>query len=81
MIQSVLMLLAPVREWSEPPFTMVRQARCMATRPASGSCKDRRHKLHHGTLLVLAVAGNALGLTVFLTGLGLVLRLAEVMLS
>jgi hypothetical protein len=49
----------------------------MATRPELAIARDWRQTGGFG----LAVAGNALGLLLFLASLGLVLRLAEVLLS
>ncbi len=77
MIQSVLMLLAPVQQAPATPSAGPLRCRRMATRPALQAVNLWQHRAVTG----LAVLGNALGLLLFLAGLGLVLRLAEVLLS
>ncbi len=78
MIQTLLLLLAPAREVPVilPAVPRPGQHR-MATRPQTQS---RRHGWQQARC-VLAIAGDSLGLLLFLAGLGLVLRLAEVLLS
>ena len=77
MIQSALMLLAPGQEAPATPSAGPLRCRQMATRPALQAANLWQHRAVTG----LAVLGNALGLLLFLAGLGLVLRLAEVLLS
>jgi len=77
MIRAVLMLLAPAQKVSVIPCAEAVQCKRMATRPAPLAV---RHWWHM-TVTGLAVVANALGLMLFLAGLGLVLRLAEVSLS
>ena len=79
MMQNVLMLLAPAHgPMSAPPqSTCPASSRAMATRARSGSPEGLKPALG----AALSVAGNALGLILFLAGLGLVLRLAEILLS
>jgi len=78
MIQTVLMFLAPAQ--SPPAFpgaASVTNSSAMATRLHSRAI----HGWRKSASIVLSVAGNALGLILFLAGLALVLRLAEVLLS
>jgi hypothetical protein len=84
MIQSVLMLFAPAQESPLPGSTqarapiLARPGNQMATRPqASG----RRKWWWQQASCVLAVVASSLGFMLFLAGLGLVLRVAEVLLS
>jgi len=77
MIQTVLMLLAPVERLAAIPSTAPDLAKPMATRPIPAAVGNWRGRAALG----LAVVANALGLLLFLAGLGLVLRLAEVLLS
>lgn len=77
MIQTVLMLLAPPPNLSVNPHAVPGPRKRMATRPPSAVARDWRQTASIG----LAVAGNALGLLLFLASLGLVLRLAEVLSS
>lgn len=77
MIQTVLMFLAPAQEASAIPPVGPVPGSAMATRLGSGQLQDWQQSA--GT--ILAVAANTLGLILFLAGLGLVLRLAEVLLS
>ncbi|HLF31023.1 MAG TPA: hypothetical protein VI566_08350 [Xanthomonadales bacterium] len=78
MIQSVLMLLAPARSLPVTTRPVPAEHKRMATRPPARTITgDWRQTACIG----LAVAGNALGLLLFLVSLGLLLRLAEVLLS
>jgi len=83
MIQAFLMLLAPASsaaaDQSGVPVLVTGASpnRRMATRPAAHNSRSWRQNFGIG----LAIAGNALGLLVFLAGLGMVLRLGEVLLS
>ena len=77
MIQSILLLLAPAQKTPVIPSVEPPQCKRMATRPVRQVIQHWRHKATTG----LAVLGNAAGLLLFLAGLGLVLRSAEVLLS
>jgi hypothetical protein len=77
MIQSVLLLLAPAQKVPVIPSTEPLACKAMATRPALEAINHWRHRAAAG----LVVIANAAGLLLFLAGLGLVLRLAEVLLS
>ena len=77
MIQSVLLLLAPAQRLSVNPSTEPLLIRPMATRPTPPAMQWWRYKASN----VMAVIANAMGLLLFLAGLGLVLRLAELLLS
>jgi hypothetical protein len=83
MIQAFLMLLAPASSAADDqngvpvPVTWAPPNRRMATRPAAHNARSWRRNFGFG----LAIAGNALGLLVFLAGLGMILRLGEVLLS
>jgi len=77
MIQSILMLLAPAEKLTAIPSAVPDPGKEMATRPTPPVVPDWRRNAALG----LGVVANALGLLLFLSGLGLVLRLAEVLLS
>ena len=76
MIQTPLMLMTPAQNVVPIPFTAPAPRLTMATRLVPGHERSWRQASGFG----FAVAGNALGLLLFLTGLGVVLRLAEVLL-
>ena len=75
MIQTVLMFLAPDGAAPERSRTAPPGFRPMATFPARPL--ERRWKMRTGT--VLAVLGNAVGLILLMAGIGVVLRLAEIL--
>lgn len=77
MIQSVVLLFAPPRQSPPIPSTVPAAVNRMATRPQECS----RRKGWQQARSVLVVAASSLGFMLFLAGLGLVLRLAEVLLS
>lgn len=78
MIQTVVLLFAPARELPVIVPVIPRSGHHrMATRPQAPS----RRKGWQQARSVLAIAASSLGFILFLAGLGLVLRLAEVLLS
>jgi len=77
MIQSILLLLAPAQKTPVIPPVESPQGKRMVTRPVRQVIRHWQHKAATG----LVVLGNAAGLLLFLAGLGLVLRSAEVLLS
>ena len=77
MIQTVVLLFAPARELPAFPSTVPAAVNRMATRPHECS----RRKGWQQARSLLAIIGSSLGFMLFLAGLGLVLRLAEVLLS
>jgi len=78
MIQTVLLLFAPARDLQAIPFTLPAAVNRMATRPQA---PGRRKWWWQQARCVLAVAASSLGFMLFLASLGLVLRVAEVLLS
>ena len=79
MIQTVVLLFAPARELPVIVSVIPRSGQYrMATRPQAPS---RRNRWSQQARSVLAIAASSLGFMLFLAGLGLVLRLAEVLLS
>lgn len=80
MIQSLLMFLAPAQE-AAGTAAEPRQGACMATRQTlaqpSGFMQRRKQQISAW----LGVLLNAAGFIVFMAGLWLVLRLAELLLS
>jgi len=77
MIQSVMLLLAPAQKLPVTPYTEPMPFKPMASRPVLRPVQPWRQKASTS----MAVIASALGLLLFLAGLGLVLRLAEVLLS
>jgi hypothetical protein len=77
MIQSVLLLLAPAQKVAVIPSSEPPACKVMASRPALQAINHWWHRAVTG----LVVIANAAGLLLFLAGLGLVLRSAEVLLS
>ena len=76
MNHSVLMFLAPAHTVSSH-IAGGQAAGGMATRPR----KPLRRAWRQLALQAACIAGDAMGLILFLAGLGLVLRLAEILLS
>jgi len=79
-IQTFLMFLAPAHEPAECAHNLG-QMPSMATRVRRTSQTPGKPALQSRIAHWLAVVGNAAGFVVFLTGLLLVLRLAELLLS
>ena len=77
MIQTLLLFLAPNQELPTIPQIGCRFGGQMATR--AHSVLPRKWGQQAKSMLV--ITGNSLGLILFLGGLGLVLRLVEVMLT
>jgi hypothetical protein len=80
MMQSLLLLLAPAHEPPEISPNMARPAGLMATRLRPGGRHKRRIRIGERALQLLVITGNAFGFVVLLAGLGLVLRVAEVLM-
>lgn len=76
MIQSFLTMLAPSQAFSDDSEKILRPFIQMATRKPSG---HKRHFKKHSKA-ALIVAANSIGFILFLAGLGLALRLMEVLL-
>jgi len=77
MIQTVLLLLAPAQRLPVIPSTGPLLFKPMATRPVQQPVPPWKYKAS----TAMMVMANGLGLLLFLAGLGLVLRLAEVLLT
>ena len=76
MIQSFLLLLAPSQTFTDDPEKVLRPFIQMATRKHSG----RKRHFRKQSKAVLMIVANSVGFILFLAGLGLALRLMEVLL-